>query len=232
VKHSVHPSDLAPGLMLGQDVELGEELDLGAWVVIHSGTVVGDRCQIQDCAVLGKHARLGARSTAPRGSLEALRLEADAVVCAGAIVYAGARVGAGAIVGDQAQVRERTTIGAGSVVGRGTGVDNDVTIGAGVRIQSNCYLAAHAVVEDDAFLGPAVVTTNDDTAGRRDADDALEGPIVRRGARVGAGAILRPGVVVGEDAFVGAGAVVTRDVPDRTMVIGVPARVVREVAGA
>jgi len=147
VRLRVYPSDLAPGLMLGEGVVLGDDLDLGAWVVIHAGTRVGDRCEIQDGAVLGKRPRLGARSTASRADLPPLEIGAGAVICAGAVVYAGARVAAGAIVGDQAQVRERVSVGEGAVVGRGCGVDNDVSIAAGARIQSNCYLAAHAVVE-------------------------------------------------------------------------------------
>ena len=54
--------------------------------------------------------------------------------------------------------------------------------------------------------------------------------MLRRACRIGGGAVLLPGVEVGEEAFVGAGAVVTRDVPARTVVVGVPARAVREVA--
>jgi acetyltransferase-like isoleucine patch superfamily enzyme len=231
MKHCVHPSDLAPGLMLGHDVVLGTDLALGAWVVVHSGTRIGDRCEVQDGVVLGKRPRLGSRSTSSREDLEPLEIEDGAVICAGAVVYAGASVGPGAIVGDQAQVRERASLGAGTVVGRGCSVDNDVSIGAEARIQSNCYLAAHAVVEDDVFLGPGVVTTNDDTMGRRGPDEPLRGPTIRRGARVGAAVVLTPGVEIGEEAFVAAGAVVTRDVPARAVVMGVPARQVREVAG-
>ena len=62
-------------------------------------------------------------------------------------------------------------------------------IGAGARIQSNCYLAAHAVIEDDAFVGPGVVTTNDDTMGRRPPGEPLRGP--RIGARGAASAAAR-----------------------------------------
>jgi acetyltransferase-like isoleucine patch superfamily enzyme len=58
----------------------------------------------------------------------------------------------------------------------------------------------------------------------------MKGPTIRRGARIGGGAILLPGIEVGEEAFVGAGAVVTKDVPPRTLVVGSPARVLRDVA--
>ena len=53
------------------------------------------------------------------------------------------------------------------MIGRGCGLDNDVQVGARARVQSNCYLAANAVIEEDAFVAPGVVTTNDDTMGRR-----------------------------------------------------------------
>jgi len=82
------------------------------------------------------------------------------------------------------------------------------------------------------FLGPGVLTTNDDTMGRHARGEALRGPVLRRACRVGGGAVLVPGVEVGEEAFVAAGAVVTADVPPRAVVMGVPARVVREVGEA
>jgi UDP-3-O-[3-hydroxymyristoyl] glucosamine N-acyltransferase len=229
MKHCVHPSDLGPGLMLGHDVEIGEGVELGAGVVIHSGTKIGDDCEIQDGAVLGKRPRFGQRSSAPREEPGLLVLEEGAVVCAGAIVYAGAHIGRGAIVGDQAQVRERSTVGEESVIGRGTGVENDVQVGAGVRIQTNCYITTNTVVEDDVFVGPGVVTTNDNTMGRHGEDFELAGPLLRRASRIGGGVVLTPGVEIGEEAFVASGAVVTRDVPPRGVAMGVPARVVREV---
>ena len=151
------------------------------------------------------------------------------MISTGAIVLAGARIGAGAIVGDQAHVRERARIGAGSVVGRGSAVDNDVEVGARVRIQTMVYLTAYSVVEDDVFVGPCAVTTNDDTMARHDGATPLRGALLRRACRIGGGVVLMPGVEVGEEAFVAGGAVVTRDVPARAVVMGVPARVVREV---
>ena len=64
----------------------------------------------------------------------------------------------------------------------------------------------------------------------RGAPRELRGAVLRRACRVGGGAVLLPGVEVGEEAFVGAGAVVTKNVPPRALVMGVPARMVREVA--
>jgi acetyltransferase-like isoleucine patch superfamily enzyme len=141
-------------------------------------------------------------------------------------VVAGASIGERCVVADQAHVRERTEIGDESVVGRGASVENDVHVGARVRMQTGAYVTAWSVVEDDVFIAPGVLLTNDPTAGRRPADIELRGATLKRGCRVGAGAVLLPGVEVGEEAFVAAGAVVTHDVPPGALVMGVPARIV------
>ena len=86
-------------------------------------------------------------------------------------------------------------------------------IGARVKVQSQVYVTAHSVVEDDVFLGPGASTTNDDTMGRHGPDYALRGATIRRAARIGGSAVLVPGVEVGEEAFVAAGAVVTQGRP-------------------
>jgi acetyltransferase-like isoleucine patch superfamily enzyme len=133
------------------------------------------------------------------------------------------------VIADQAHVRERVLVGEGSVVGRGSAVDNDVTIGSHVRIQTGCYITAFSTLENDVFVGPGVTLTNDDTMARHGRDHALRGATLRRACRVGGGVVVCPGVEVGEEAFVAAGAVVVRAVPPRAVVMGVPAREVRQV---
>jgi UDP-2-acetamido-3-amino-2,3-dideoxy-glucuronate N-acetyltransferase len=211
-----------PGLVLSPGASVGRDVRFGAHVVVHDGVVLGDGCVVQDHAVLGKPPVRG-RSAGP------LVVGARARICAGAVVFAQASVGDGAVVGDQAYVRERAVIGERTVVGRGAAVDNDVTVGDRVSIQTNVYLTAFSTVEDDVFVGPCAMTTNDDTMDRHHPGRALRGATLRRACRVGGGAVLTPGVEVGEEAFVAAGAVVTRDVPARAVVMGSPARVVREV---
>jgi acetyltransferase-like isoleucine patch superfamily enzyme len=171
------PSDLAPGLLIGNDVKVGKGARLGGHVVLHSGAEVGN----------------------------------------------------GARIGDHAQVRESAEIGAEATIGSFVCVDPFVSVGRRASVQTRCYLARGSLIEDDAFLGPGVTLANDDTMGRHPPGEALVGPALRRACRVGAGAVIRPGVEVGEEAFVAAGAVVVADVPRRSIVMGVPARVVREV---
>ncbi len=202
---------------------------MGAFAVIHAGTEIGDDCVIEAGAVLGKRPRLRSGSSAAGGDAGGLVVEAGATICCGAVVYAGARIGAGVIIGDQAQIRERSVIGAGSVVGRGSTVDFDARIGERVLIQTGVYVTGGVVVEDDVFIGPGAVTTNDHTMGRHARGERLQGPVLRRACRIGGGVLIVPGVEIGEEAFIAAGAVVTRDVPTRAVVMGVPGRVVGEV---
>ncbi|HTE59483.1 MAG TPA: N-acetyltransferase, partial [Solirubrobacteraceae bacterium] len=83
--------------------------------------------------------------------------------------------------------------------------------------------------EEDVFVGPGACTTNDDTMARHGPEEPLRGATLRRACRIGGGVVLCPGVEVGEEAFVAAGALVTEDVPPRAVVMGVPARVRRQV---
>jgi UDP-2-acetamido-3-amino-2,3-dideoxy-glucuronate N-acetyltransferase len=193
--------------------------------IVYPGTVLGDGVRVLEHAVVGKQPALGPQSTASREPLPPAELGAGTIVSTGAIVFAGAKVGSGCILGDQSCVRERVSIADDVVVGRGSLVENDTTIGRGTRIQAEAYVTAYSTLEEDVFVAPCVVTTNDNFMGRTERRKALmKGPTIRRGARIGGGAILCPGVEIGEEA------VVKKDVPPRKLVVGNPARVLRDVA--
>jgi acetyltransferase-like isoleucine patch superfamily enzyme len=204
--------------------------DVHPSATVYPGTVLGDGVKVLENAVVGKQPALSPRSTAKREPLAPTEIGAGTIVSTGAIVFAGSQIGARVILGDQSCVRERVTIGEDVVLGRGSLVENDTTIGAMTRIQAEAYITAYSVLEEHVFVAPCVVTTNDDFMGRTERRHELtKGPTIRRGARIGGGAILCPGVEIGEEAFVGAGAVVTKDVPPRVVVVGSPARFLRDV---
>ena len=204
--------------------------DVHPTATVYPGTVLGEGVKVLENAVVGKQPALSPRSTAKREPLPPTIIGDGTVVSTGAIVFAGARVGARVVLGDQSCVRERVEIGDDVVIGRGSLVENDTSIGARTKIQANAYVTAYSTLEDDVFIAPCVVTTNDNFMGRTERRHALrKGPTIRRGARVGGGAVLLPGIEVGEEAFVGAGAVVIRDVPRRAVVVGNPARQIRDV---
>src|SRR5947208_9194186 len=199
--------------------------------LVYPGTVLGEGVKVLEHAGVGKQPTLSPRSTAKREPLPPAELGDGTIVSTGAVVFAGTSVGARVIVGDQSCVRERVTLGDDVVVGRGSLVENDTTIGALTKIQAHAYITAYSTLEDNVFIAPCVVTTNDNFMGRTERrHELIAGPTIRRGARIGGGAVLCPGIEIGEEAFVGAGAVVTKDVQPRMLVVGNPARVVREVA--
>lgn len=147
-------------------------------------------------------------------------------------VSSDARLGARTRVWAFAQVRELATLGEECVVGTGAYIDRGVTIGDRVKIENNALVFAGAVVECGVFIGPSAVITNDRNpraitpggALKTASDWTAASTRVKRGASIGAGAIIMAGVTIGEFAMVGAGSVVTKDIPDNGLVMGVPAR--------
>ena len=205
--------------------------EIHSTAIVYPGTVLGEGVKVLEYAVVGKQPSLSPRSTAKPTELPPAQIGDGTVVSTGAVVFAGSQIGARVILGDQSCVRERVVIGDDVVIGRGSLVENDTTIGAMSKIQAEAYITAYSTLEEQVFIAPCVVTTNDNFMGRTERRHALrKGPTIRRGARVGGGAILLPGVEIGEEAFVGAGAVVTKDIEARMLVVGNPARVLRPVA--
>jgi UDP-2-acetamido-3-amino-2,3-dideoxy-glucuronate N-acetyltransferase len=143
-----------------------------------------------------------------------------------------AEIGPCTVIWHLAQVRESASLGAQCIIGRGAYVGPGVVIGDRVKLQNYALVYEPARLEDDVFIGPAAVLTNDvyprstDLTGKlkRPADWNALGVNVRHGASIGARAVIVAGVTIGRWALVGAGAVVTRDVPDFALVAGVPAR--------
>ena len=204
--------------------------DVHETAIVYPGTVLGEGVRVLEYAVVGKQPALSPRSTASREPLPPTTIGEGTIVSTGAIVFAGSTIGARVILGDQSCVRERVTLGDDVVLGRGSLIENDTTVGALTKIQADAYITANSILEENVFIAPCVVTTNDNFMGRTERRHELRaGPTIRRGARIGGGAVLCPAVEIGEEAFVGAGAVVTKDVPPRTIVVGNPARPLREV---
>lgn len=151
-----------------------------------------------------------------------------------------ATIGADTRVWHLAQIREDAVLGANCVIGRGAYVGPGVRIGSDVKVQNHALVYEPAVLEDGVFIGPAVVLTNDmypraitpDGTLKGEQDWYAQGVTVRRGASVGARAVVVAGVTIGRWALVAAGAVVHRDVPDFALVAGVPARRIKWVGRA
>jgi len=125
------------------------------------------------------------------------------------------------------------SIGSGSRVGPFVEIQRGAVIGERVKVQSHSFICEGVTIEDDVFIGHGVMFVNDSfprTALPPGVGEFVaERVLIKRGASIGSNATILGGVTVGEKAMVGAGAVVTRDVPDRAVVAGNPARLLRRI---
>ncbi len=219
------------GVVIEQGVRLGPDCSVGHHAVIHAGTQVGAACRIEDHAVLGRQPRPAPTSTVKvPPSLPPLLVGDNTSIGTGAVVYTGSTIGSQCLIGDLTFVREQVRIGDRVIVGTHVTIENEVSIGSGVKIQTGAYITAWTAIEDNCFIAPCVVTTNDNYMGRTEKRFSERGGArIRRGARVGANVTLLPNVEIGSEAFVAAGSVVTRPIPPATLAMGAPARVVRAV---
>jgi acetyltransferase-like isoleucine patch superfamily enzyme len=148
----------------------------------------------------------------------------NSIIRSRAIIYCDVVAGERFKTGHNAVIREMTRIGNNVLVGTNSVIDGNVSIGSNVSIQSNVYIPTNTVIEDHVFLGPCSVLTNDKYPIRVKYE--LKGPILRKGASIGANSTILPGIEIGEGAMVAAGALVTKDVPPWKLAIGFPARIV------
>lgn len=231
---------LYPGCAFGDGVTVGEDVEIGAGsfvasgVRLYPGTRLGRDVTVLENTVVGRPTVVpGGSSTVKRtmdDDLAPASVANGAVIGASVVLYRDVRVGARAIVCDLASVRERCTIGDDVLLGRSVMIQVNTQIGARTKIMDTCHMPGDMVIEEDVFVSTHVCGASENSMGRADMAGEWTGPMIRRWAYIGVNATLLPGVEIGEHAVVGAGALVTRSVPPRTLVMGVPARVVREVA--
>ena len=215
-------------VIIQKKASIGANCEIGHNVVVYPGTSVGSKVVVAENTVLGRQVRSGSSSTRTvKKTLPPMKIGTSTVIGSGVILYAGTHIGKHVLVADMASVRELCRIEDYAIVGRGVLIEYETSVGRYSKIQTGCHITGNMVIEDHVFFGPEVTTMNDKYMDRT--DDKFAGPYVKRGARIGSNATLLPEVVVGKDAVVGAGSVVTKDVPDFTVVLGIPARAVKKV---
>lgn len=225
-------AEIMPGCIIEDDVVIGNNVKIGYNVIVRKGTRIADGCYICDNVILGKMPAKAAMSatTQEYAELSLLKIGPYVTVGANCIVYRGANLAGHVFVGDMASIREDVSIGELTIVGRGVTIENKVSVGRKVKIETEAYITALSVIEDYCFIAPEVTFTNDNFLGRtEERKKHFKGVILRKGARVGANSTILPNIEIGADALVAAGSAVTKNVPPRTIVMGSPARFVRNV---
>lgn len=217
--------------VIEDDVEIGDNCMLGHNVIIHSGTVIGNNVRIDDNSVIGKKPMRAANSIfKDEKELPSAKIGDGCLIGAGVIIYCGCSIDSNTLVADLATIRENVTIGSKTIIGRGVAVENFCKVGSNCKLETNVYLTAYSSVEDNCFIAPGVVTSNDNYAGRsKERFNHFKGVTIKKGGRIGAQATILPGKVINEDGLVAAGSIVTKDVESAKIVAGNPAKVIRDV---
>jgi UDP-2-acetamido-3-amino-2,3-dideoxy-glucuronate N-acetyltransferase len=141
-----------------------------------------------------------------------------------AIIDAGAKIGPGTKIWHWVHVSSEATIGADCTLGQNVYVGN-ARVGNNVKIQNNVSVYDAVVLEDDVFCGPSMVFTNViNPRSHIPRKSEYKQTVVKRGATIGANAVILCGHTIGSYAMIGAGAVIAKDVPDYALVVGVPGR--------
>nr|WP_321350169.1 DapH/DapD/GlmU-related protein [uncultured Methanoregula sp.] len=178
---------------------------------------VGEKARIFEPVTLGFPSRENMDKTGFAGSI----IGKNATLRSGTIIYCDVIIGDDFQTGHNVMIREKTRIGNHVAIGTSTVIDGKVTIGNNVSIQSMVYIPTDTRIGNNVFIGPNTVLTNDRYP---PSYGQMEGPVIKDRAAIGANATILPGVCIGEGALVAAGSVVTRDVPDRMLAIGSPAK--------
>jgi acetyltransferase-like isoleucine patch superfamily enzyme len=218
------------GARLIGDVQTGEDSVIDSNAVIYGPVKLGNRNYIgQNCVIgfpdlaelseLMRHDQVAEKKPTLLGD--------DCIVRAGTSIYTNVKIANDVSFGHNVLVREEVTIGEHTKLGTNVVVDGKSSVGARVSVQTGVYICTFSTVEDSVFLGPCCVFTNDKYVTQK--PFKLIGPTVKKGASIGANALLFPGVTVGEGAVVGSQAMVNSDVPPRTIVVGIPAKRMRQV---
>ncbi|MDQ3401623.1 MAG: acyltransferase [Candidatus Limnocylindria bacterium] len=196
-------------------------------VTVHPTALIAPNVELGNGTVVGEYAILG---RAPRGKADGelrLVIGPGSVIRPFTTIYAGTTIGARLQTGQGASIREDNVIGDDVSVGTQAALEFGNRLGSRIRVHTGCFLEL-VTIEDDVFLGPHVVFTDDPHPMCPAYLDCVRGATVRRRARIGGNATILPGVQIGEDALVGAGSVVRKDVAARSVVAGNPAKELKD----
>jgi UDP-2-acetamido-3-amino-2,3-dideoxy-glucuronate N-acetyltransferase len=223
-------SDRAPGLHVAPGTHLPADTEIAPHVTIYAGVQLGAGVTLEQGAILGRPQQIHGRSRSPRRAAGAPTLVGDGCrIGSNTVVVAGARLGDRTYLSDHVLIREAAVLGEDVMIGRGSVATHNTRIGDRTRIQNETLVGPWTELEEDVMVSPRVTFVGDPTMGRRAAEAVSGGIVARRACRIGTGAIIFQDVEIGEEAVIGAAALVRADVPPRTVVVGAPARRLREV---
>jgi acetyltransferase-like isoleucine patch superfamily enzyme len=192
--------------------------------IIYPNVKLGKNCIIEDFVIIG----VPPKDYKP-GEIETI-IGDNSVIRSHTVIYSGNIIGNNFQTGNKANIRELNEIGNNVSIGTLSVVEHHVKIGNSVRIHTQVFIPEFTILEDECWLGPNVVITNAKYPKSPNVKKELKGAYIKKQAIIGANSTLLPGITIGEHAFIGAGSVVIRDVPDKCVVAGNPAKIIKNIS--
>ena len=224
-------AQIADTAIIHENVTVEDDVIIHDYVVIYPNTVIKSGCEIYDHCVIGKlPTSPGITSRSLKTVYPVLTVGNNCVLCPSVVLYAGSEIGDHNLFGDYCSIREECIIGSHCIISRNVSVNYNTRIGSYTKIMDNSHITGNMVIGSHVFISVLVATTNDNTMGREDYnEDHVKGASIGDYVTVGAAANILPGVKTGKNAIVGASALVTKDVPENKVIMGIPARIIKDV---
>ncbi len=225
-----HHVEIGEFCVIRDGVTIGNNVVIHPNVIIESGVTIGDDVEIFPGSYIGK-TPMGAGATARSIEYSPKVMIGDhCAIGPNAVIYYDVTIGNNTLLGDGASLREQVRVGHHCLISRYVTINYNTRIGNHTRIMDLTHITGNCEIGDNVFISILVATTNDNLVVEREyQEEKIRGAQIRNEATIGAGACLLPGVTINEGAFVAANAVVSKDVQKYDVVMGVPAKVVRNL---
>ena len=213
MRADIHPTAIVmPGAKIGEGVKIGAYSLIGAQAQIGANTEIGSHCEIAtECGIL------------PPGPL---RIGERSLIRSGSIIYQNSSFGASFKTGHRVTLREGIVAGDGLQVGTLSDIQGHCSIGNHVRLHSNVHVGQKSRIGNFVWIFPYVVLTNDP----HPPSEVMVGCEIDDFAIVATMSTVLPGKKVGKGALVGAMTLVRDDVPEDSICVGVPGKIVGSTA--
>lgn len=235
-------------LAVVESEKIGIDVEISEYVVIRPGAVIGDNVIIHPFVVIEEEVTIGNGveifpgtyiGKKPKGTASIVRpidfspkltVGNNCAIGPNATIFYDVEIGSDTLIGDGASLREQVRVGDSCVISRHVTVNYNTVIGNRTKIMDLTHITGNCRIGNDVFISALVSTVNDNVVVSRKYDyERCQGPVIEDKVTIGAGATLLPGILIGEGAMIGAGAVVTKDVAPYDVVMGMPARVKRNM---
>ncbi len=213
-----------------KNVKIGNNVIIHPHVIIEENAIIGDDTEIFPGTYIGKTPKGAGATARPIEFKKEVKIGNNCAVGPNAVIFYDVEIGNNTLIGDGASLREGVIIGNKCLISRYVTVNYNTKIGSNTKIMDLCHITGNCEIGNNVFISVLVSTTNDNIVKERlYEDNRIIGPKIEDDVTIGASASLLPNIKISKGAFVGVGSVVTKDVQENTLVIGVPARVIRKI---